>query len=535
MPTQADIERDAESVAKTIKDIKAAGQATDERIGAVEAAQQKLNQTIDAYSRQAMDRSHAGVGERALDTYNRATDAEAGNFATAYLVPKSGGKPLRLTGHDRMGDPADPQSVYRVYGLFDDPQPKTDWQRRAQQLLDRRNMVGKLLNVGRRPGEPKRKAHRCEAELIDHMASGPDNVAKIFADSSGIGAAWIPDNPLPELERELLFRPSTWQIYQQVQMSRNPLLRPFKSGYLRGFKGQIPTTDDPAADPSLSTFAPSNQVIEAQEVAVGAQVHRNAEEDAIVSFLGEIRTDIIDAQVFAIENANVNGDSAGVHQDAIASWDTRSRLGTSPALGGANDQRRLWLGKRALAYDLTSMTTDAAGAALTTAMILADLAKIKVESLLGSEGRVGVVIEISPETFFSTVVNLPEFDAFDNVGVLASVLTGQVGDVSRTPGGLLPGQVGFLFGRFPVIVNYTITKDLAATGLFTGTGTFTGTLTHDTSRFQMFMLRGSMMEMDTDIRNNTTTLVSRARMVFQAKDAVSSTNKTCHWRFNVLN
>lgn len=535
MPSQADIERDAETVAKTIRDMKAAGEATDARIGAVEAAQQRLNQTIDAYSRQAMDRSHAGGSERALDTYNRASEAEVQNFSTAYLVPKTGGgKPIRLVGHERMGDPADPQSVYRVHGVFDDPNPKTDWQRRAQQLLDKRNMVAKLLNAGRRADQPKRKAHRCEAELLDHMASGPENM-KIFADGSGIGAAWIPDNPLPELERELLFRPSTWQIYQQVQMSRNPLLRPFKSGYLRGFKGQIPTLDDPAADPSMSMFTPSSQVIEAQEVAIGAQVHRNAEEDAIVSFLGEIRTDMIDGLVFAIENANVNGDSNATHQDAIASWDTRSRLGTSPALGGSNDQRRLWLGKRALAYDLTAMTTDASAAALTTAMILADLAKIKVESLLGSEGRVGVVIEISPETFFSTVVNLPEFDAFDNVGVLASVLTGQVGDVSKTPGGLLPGQVGFLFGRFPVVVNYCITKDLAATGLYTGSGTLTGSLTHDTSRFQMFMLRGSLVEMDTDIRNNTTTLVSRARMVFQPKDAVGSTNKTCHWRFNVLN
>jgi hypothetical protein len=534
--TQADVERDAAAVAKSIRDLKATGDQNAEKISAIEAGLVTLRQTQDAYNRTQMDRSHAGGSNRELETYTRASEAEVKNNAKAYAVPGSGNgcKAVRLVGHDRVGDPTDAaRSTYRVHGLFDDPNPKTDWQRQAQKLLDRRNFVTSVLNASRAGDEPKRRAWRCEAELIDHLRSGPEEVSRVFSDASGQGAAWIPDNPMPELERELLFRPAGWQMYDQVNMSRNPLLRPFKSGYLRAFKGQIPTLDDSAADPALSGFTPTNQVIEAAEVAVGAQIHLNAEEDAIVSFEQEIRTDIIDAQVFAIENARMNGDSAGTHQDAIASWDTRSRLGTTPALGGSNDQRRLWLGLRPLAYDLTSMTTDASAAPLTTSMILADLAKIKVESLLGSEGRVGVVIEISPETFFSTVINLPEFDAFDNVGVLASVLTGQLGDVSKTPGGLLPGQVGFLFGRFPVVVNYCITKDLAATGLYTGSGSTTGTLTHDVSRFQFFIRRGGMIQVADDIRNNSRTLVSRARMTFKPKDDVSASNKTCHWRYNV--
>jgi hypothetical protein len=509
------------------------------KMAALEAQQQKLTQAQDALNRASFDRSTVGVGNREIDTYTRAAEhelADGSGVGRCYLASKEHRSVVRLVGHDRMGDPQDPRSVYRVHGLFDDPNPRTEWQRRAQQLLDRRNFVTAVLNVGVDRNEPKRRAWRCEAELIDHMRSGPDGVAKIFADASGQGAAWIPDNPLPELEREVLYRPSRWQIFNQVTMTRNPLLRPFKSGYIRAYKSQIPTSDDPAADPLLGSFTPSSDTIGAEEVAAGAQVHMNAEEDAIVSFEGEIRSDLVDGTVFAIENAITNGDSAATHQDAIHLWDTRGRLNGTTGLGGSNDQRRLWLGQRALAYDLTSMTTDAAGAALTTAMILADLAKIKVESLLGSQGRVGVVIEVSPETFFSTLINLAEFDAFDNVGVLASVLTGQLGDLSKTPGGLLPGQVGFLWGRFPVVVNYTITKDLAATGLFTtGVATLTGTLTYDASRFQTFLLRGSMVKVAEDIRNNTKTLVSRTRMKWHPKDAVSSSNKSCHWRYNVLN
>lgn len=531
----AEANKAAAEVVETIKRLKDSNADLSLKVAALEEARKKADMMADAVNRASIENSTRGVSDKALTVYTESRDYELSAdspVSKCYLTSTERRNAVRLVGHDRFGVPNDPRSRFRVHGLFDDPNPRTDWQRRAQQLLDRRNLVSAVLNTGREAGEPKRRAWQCEAELLDHMQQGPDEISKIFADSSGIGSAWIPDNPLPELEREILYRPSRWQMFQQITMTRNPLLRPYKSGYLRAYKGQIPTTDDPAADPLLSSFTPSSDTIDAQEVAVGAQVHMNAEEDAIVSFESEIRSDMIDAIVFAIENAITNGDSNATHQDTISSWNTRSRLGAS-GLGGTNDQRRLWLGQRALAYDLTSMTTDASAAALNETMILADLNKVSPESLLGSQGRVGVVIEVSPEIFFKTLISLDEFDAFDNVGVLASVLTGQLGDLSKTPGGLLPGQVGFLYGRFPVIVNYTLTADLASTGLYTGSGATSGTLTYDASRFQTFVLRGSMVKVAEDIRNNTKTLVSRTRLKWHPKDSVSSTNKTCHWRFNV--
>jgi hypothetical protein len=309
-------------------------------------------------------------------------------------------------------------------------------------------------------------------------------------------------------------------------------VRPRRTGFLTAYKGVVPVGDDPPGDPSLTGWSTNQQVVEAAEVAVGAQIWRNAEEDALISFEGEIRNDMIDAIVFAIENARTNGDSATSHQDTIATWNVRNRM-TGSALGGSNSQLRLWRGLRALAYDLTSMTTDGGATALTATALTNDLNAVKAESLLTSQGRVGVVIEVSPETFFGGLVTLAEFDAFDNVGLLASVITGQLGDVGKTPGGLLPGQVGFLYGRFPVLVNYLITKDLAATGLYTGSGATSGKLTYDASRFQFFIRRGALVEMVDDIRNNTRTLVSRTRLNFVPRDADGATTKTCHWRFNI--
>lgn len=540
MPVE-DVKENAEKLGRMLTEMKGAAKANEGRLdnvegkmAAFEEAHKKLTQSIDLVNRERFDRSVQGTSNRDLDRYTRVDeqDIKAPTTKGCYLAPKDARTAVRVIGHDRQGDPNDPRSKYRVWGLFDDPNPRTEWQRRAQQLLDRRNLVQAVLNCGQKADQPRTKAWQCEAELLDHMRSGPDEIAKIFADSTGIGAEWIPDNPMPELEREIMFKPSRWQMFPQVQMTRNPLLRPLRTGFLRAFKGFIPTADDPASDP-LSNWTTASQVIEAIELVVGAQINLNAEEDAIVSFESEIRNDLVDAHVFGIENAITNGDVTATHMDAIASWDTRSRLGTS-GLGLANDQRRAWNGQRMIARALTSMTTDASAAAVTYAHITADLNKVKAESLLSSDGRVAVVIEMSPETFFGTVINLAEFDAFDNVGLLASVLTGAIGDMSKTPGGLLPQQVGFIQGRFPVLINYTLTKDMAATGLFTGSGALTGTLTYDVSRFQMFILRGQMVKLAEDIRNNTRTLVSRQRLKWQPKDAVSTTNKTIHYRYNTV-
>lgn len=500
----------------------------DQAIADLDAAQKRIAQAQDAANRQAFESSVNG-SNRELGYY-APSQRDVESAPGAYAKAATGSQAIRLVGHQRVPDPSRPQRSFQVWGLFDDPAPKSQWQLQAQRLLDRRNFVQACLRAsGKNTTE---RAYRAEAELLDHMRSGPDEVRRIFADSSGIGDSWIPDNPMPELERELLHRPSMWQIFPQVQMTRNPLVKPNISGNVTAYKGSIPTSDDPAADPTLSGFTPGSHVITAEEVAAGAQFHLNAEEDAIISFEQEIRNQLIEAQLFAIENAIINGDASATHQDTIASWNVRGRVGTPRGL--SNSQLRLWTGLRARSGDLTSMRTDASGAAISEAHLLADRALLNPISLLNSDGKVQVVEIVSPETFFGSLISLDEFDAFDNVGLLASVITGQLGDTGRTPGGVMPGQVGFTHGRFPLIVSYCLTKDLATTGLYTGTGATTSKLTVDISRFRMYLLRGQMVKMVEDIRNNTGTVISRARMKFEAQDAASASIKDVHERYNTI-
>lgn len=534
----------AEELRDLVKGYKAAadanaGQLTDisGKMAALETKMTALTQANDALNRAGFERSVQGNGHRDLDVYTRGVAAHDLQVNRAHYFTDPGKEardPVRLTGHMSLRDPGDPRSAVKVWGLFDDPNPRDEWQRVAQKLLDRHNLVRAHLNGG--PMDPSgqtRRAWQCESDLLNHMRSGPEQISKIFSNVSGSGSEWLPAQPLPEVERQVMFQPSRWQIFRQIQMSRSPIVRPRRSGFLTAWLSAVPAVDDPSADPSLTNWTSTNQTITAQELAVGAQYYINAEEDAILSFEAEIRNDLAWAHIFGIENTITNGDDTATHMDAIASWNTRGRLGTT-GLGLANDARRAWKGLRKIARSLTSMTTDAGGAAVTFANINADLAKIFPESLLNSDGQVRAVIEVSPETFFGTFFALDQFDSFDNVGLLASVITGAIGDPSKTPGGLLPNQVGFINGRFPVIVNYTLTKDMNATGLFTSTGATTGTLTYDVSRFQVAMLRGMTVKLMEDIRNNTRTLVSRQRLVFVPSEDVSATNKSVHYRFNTI-
>lgn len=536
MSTVDQVKAEAERLARTITEIKSATEANGGEIAAiktavaaVEVAQTKFNQTVDAYNRASFDRTTAGISNRELERYTRAADSEVSQNSDSYLKGQSGA--IRLTGHDAYVNPGDPRSRVKRWGYFDDPQPRTEHQREAQRLLDRRNLVAAVMRLGAQPGATT-KAYQAEADLVDHLRECPDDrIARIFSDSAGIGAEWIPNSPLPELERDLMFRPARWQIFEQRTMT-GPVVLPYKSSYLRPYKGSIPTADDPAAD-LLSSLTTSDRTIDAEEIVVGAQVSRNAMEDSIIAVEPEIRQDIIDALVWGIEDAITHGDTTASHQDAIASWNIRGRLGSS-GLGTTLDHRRTWEGLVKRARSLTSMTSDNGGVALTADLLRAGIRKLHMESLINSDNSAAVVVEVSPETFFAHVIDWDEFDAFDNVGLLASVVTGQLGDLSRTPGGLLPNQVGFLWGRFPVILNYTLTSDLAATGLYTGSGALSASLQYDRSRMQMWIRKGAMVEVGTDIRNNTHTLVGRWRGKFRFKDSVSSTNKTVQYTYNIL-
>lgn len=530
-----EVEKKAEELARTIAQLKQDAathgdrlQNLDQKIAAIEGAHQQLRQAQEAVNRAMVDQKAGGPSEvrcYLADEAEYKANGEAepllGVRGRAFLKNDKGA--VRLLGHYQ--DAPRPGVKLWRWGLLDDPNPRSEWQRALQAKVTERAIVRACLLP------EKRYTPRMDAEVADLLRGGPAEMSRIFSDSTGIGAEWIPDRAFPELERDVLHVSNFTAIFEQRDVGPGGTVRlPYKSGNLRVYKHAVPATDNPADD-ILSTWSTADRTIDPVHAVVAAQVDRDAQEDSIVPVIPEITQDMRDAFSFADDDTWVNGDTQASHQDAIASWDTRKRLGSS-GLGTTADHRRRWDGLRRRARALTSMTTDQ-NAAQTADGLRTALLKLAVEHLLNSDGRVNIVIAVSPEYFFGKMIDWDEFDAFDNVGVLASVLTGQLGDVSRTPGGILPGQVGFLWGRFPVVLCYTLTGDLAATGLFTGSGSTTGMLQFDRTRMQTWVRKGAMLESETKPSNNTVTLYMRKRNVGRYKDAVSSSIKNVHYSYNL--
>ena len=415
---------------------------------------------------------------------------------------------------------------YFSWGLLDDPAPRTPWQRDLQRAVQRRSLVRGFM-------DPERRfTPRCDSEVVGLLRSGPEQVSRIFADSAGIGAEWIPDRTLPELERDLVAPVNFTGVFPMRDVGPGGTVKlPYKSGYLRVYQHAVPTADNPADD-VLSSWTTAERTIDPIPSACSVQFDRDAVEDSIIAVVPEAVADMVQAFRYANDDTWTNGDTAATHQDTIAAWDPRGRLGGTSGLGGSNDHRRRWLGLRAYCADI-SQTTDLSGTQ-TWAGLLSVLTSLGMEHLMGSDGVSRVVVAVSPEYFFKTMLAWDEFETFDKVGVFASLITGMLGNPGATPGGLLPNQIGFLAGKFPVVLNYTLAPDMNASGVYDdSTKTKTGLLVFDRLRFQTWRRQGMTVESETRIRNNTVTYVARERIVGRHVSAIADNPTDAHYAYNL--
>lgn len=522
-----------DKVAKAIADLKAERDAHGGEItglkgqmDAVQTAMKHLQQVQDAQQRAKVE-SQMG-DNRELDFYTaKSFDGVDASDRPKFMTPKTGSGAIRMQGHWETRVQGGELVRFWRWGLFDDPNPRTKEQAALQRAITRRSLARMHVNTNKHRFSPQ-----LDLEVLDAVDRCGPEVQRIFADSAGIGAEWIPTTMVPELERQILIPTNLAAIFRRRVLRPGTTTIPKRSSNLRAYKGAVPTIDNPA-DAILSSLTTSSVDVDPVPTVVASQVDRDAVADSLVDIVDEILMEIATAFRFADDDCIVNGDSAATHQDTIASWNTRSRLGGTTGLGTTADHRRRWLGLRARAFDLTSMTTDQNGAQ-DWAGLRAALAKLGADNMIqGHMTANSVVVLTSWEYFFSKMLAFTEFASWDKVGMLASVLTGQLGSPGATAGGLLPGQVGFVSGMIPVIVAYPLTADLAASGLYTGSGTTTGMVQCDRSRFEYCVRQGTTVESDVEIRNNTVTYVARSRVNFRALDAVASTVKDTHYSYNL--
>lgn len=382
-------------------------------------------------------------------------------------------------------------------GLLEDA-PVCDWQEHLQKSIDDYTLVKTLSSSGSAP--------KSLAKVRDIVHQAPVQVQRIFADSSGIGAEWIPDEMLPTLERNLTALRRVAGAFDTMTLPNSTTLLPYLTTGFRPYIKAAATADDPAQYTS-SSMTTEQRVITATGFAVRAQVADDAEEDSIIAVLPTVRAELAQAIVDGEEDAIINGDT-GTHQDtALASWDIRGRWGSS-GLGGSADHRRAWVGLRARAYDVSNTLNRATFDADT---LLADRATL--DSPHGVEGS--LILITSPEAYFSKLL------AMDQV---------QTMDVFPQPT-IVSGQLGQVYGM-PIIISEFLSADLQSTGLFTTTGGSTSSMILvNRDRFKLGQLRGATIEVDKDITRGVHQMVSTVRETFFTVD--DGTKKNIRLMFNL--
>lgn len=404
-------------------------------------------------------------------------------------------KYVRPDGTVRLKGEATRDKAY-MPGLLGD-KPVCDWQEELQKSIDDYSLVKTLSSTGTAP--------KSLARVQEIARKAPVEVQRIFADSANIGAEWIPDEMLPDLERNLTAARRVASAFDTMTLPNKTTLLPFLTTGFRPYIKSAATADDPAQYTS-SSMVTDQRTITATGFAVRAQVSDDAEEDSIIAVLPTVRAELLQAIVDGEEDAIINGDT-GTHQDtALASWDIRGRWG-STGLGGTADHRRAWLGLRARAYDVTN-TLDRA--AFTAATLLADRATL--DSPHGIDGS--LIIITSPEAYFSKLL------AMDEV---------QTMDVFPQPT-IVSGQLGQVYGM-PIVVSEFLSTDLPATGLYTTGGSSSSMMIVNRDRFKIGQLRGTTLEVDKDITRGTHQMVATVRETFFTVD--NSTKKNIRLMFNL--
>ena len=389
-------------------------------------------------------------------------------------------------------------------GLLDASVPANDWHADLQQIAQKRAFARLLMS---NPHTPK-----TDLELFRHLEKAPASmqpaIQRAFFDSAGSGAEWIPDEFRPELYESFKLPTGLKDLFPSVQVERNTILVPrLQRGGRPYAKGQI-STDSPA-NYTASTVETAQKSVSIKGLATRYVIDDAAAEDSAIALMPTLSRQIAQDLSAGYEDCMINGDTAAVHQDDIATWNIRSRWGAA-GLGGASDHRRLFDGLRRQSF-ARGTNQNALGPALALADILTSM---------GAMGELAVqdqMLICSPEFMISQLFSLTEVQTIDKYGPAATILTGQLASILG----------------MPIIMSRFVSADMNAAGVYpNGGSTQTGFLIVNRSSYVNYERKGILIETSKDIAAGAIEMVSTLRSTFDSPDAATATNVVYTYNYN---
>jgi hypothetical protein len=460
-----------ETEIKTVADVVAEFKAVRKSLGDNDAAHQRAAADFAERLRK--------VEERAAFAGKRETAPVGGEAALLSRFMRADGSIAMVRGVERSTFAGQPVEVERE-GLFSDA-PATEWDAELKRLAVARTVYRHAYG---------RSTPVLDARLLAHAAKAPTAggfraaLEKSISDTTGSGAEWIPDTPIATLYEDY-FTPAGIAALFPSQAIRGPILVPSITDTGRPYLKGVASTNDPAQY-TASDVSSASTTINPAGFAFRMVVDDSATEDAIFALLPEIARRAARAVLDGYEDCMINGDTTATHEDAIASWNIRSRWGSS-GLGGSADHRRAFKGFRRIAVDRTA--TSDLSAAQTAAGVMG------LVGVMGELAASGIALITSPEVLYQKLMVDSNVLTVDKFGPRATLVTGQLAAI----------------GGHPLVTSRWMSADLASTGLYTGSGAKSGLIAVSRGEFTHYESRATTVEQDKDITRGVYNVVSTLR------------------------
>ncbi len=305
---------------------------------------------------------------------------------------------------------------------------------------------------------------------------------------SGSGAELIPSDLSSDLQMRLYLESqlASAMMATEINMPTDTYKIPLKGSQTTFYVG----SEAPGSDPTASYPSTAQIVLDAKKLIGVADYSYEMDEDSIVPVLPMLQNDLAEGAIASLEDALINGDTTGTHQDT----DTQAV---------AAHAARLFKGFRKLALAGSSIRSLATGG-ISAANILA----LKKQMLKWGVKPSDVAVIVGPNGF-NDLLGLPETLTVDKMGNSA---------LAR----IISGLAATIYGM-PIIVSEKCREDLDATGVNGASGNTKGSilLVHRPSWY-MGTRRGFLVETDEDKKKQTRSVIASFRRDLQPKETVSA-------------
>lgn len=307
---------------------------------------------------------------------------------------------------------------------------------------------------------------------------------------SGTGDELVPSDLSSDLGMRLyLESPIAAEFMSsEIDMPTNPFTLPLITTRATFYRG----SENPGSDPTDGTPGTGNTVLTAAKLIGMCTYTYEADEDSIISILPMLQEQLGSGAADALEDAIINGDTAGTHQD------------TDTEAAGATVAATLFNGLRKLALAISGLKADLSTGNISAANILG------LKKLLLKYGvRPRDLLIICGVKGHSSFLGLDETLTADKVG--------------NDRAAILTGSAPQLFGS-KIIVSARCREDTDATGVNGASGNTKGTvlLVHKPS-FIMGVRRGFTVEVDVDKKQQLNYVIASFRRAFMPRETPSAT------------